>query len=210
MTGLELDNLQIWHNDTLVVGLTASVAPGEALTVMGPSGVGKSTILAAITGTLPPNFTQVGTIRLDGKTLNGLPPQDRHTGILMQEELLFPHMSVAANLAFGLPAAIKGKAARMERICAALSEIDLDGFEHRDPATLSGGQKARVALMRVLLSEPRVLLLDEPFSRLDAALRDQMRSLVFDRAHALGLPVLLVTHDQADADAAGGEVVTLA
>ena len=118
-------------------------------------------------------------------------------------------MSVGANLAFGLPASIRGKPARLERIRGALAEIGLDGFENRDPASLSGGQKARVALMRVLLSEPHVLLLDEPFSRLDAALRDQMRRLVFDRARDRGLPVLLVTHDGADADAAGGQVITL-
>jgi putative thiamine transport system ATP-binding protein len=92
----------------------------------------------------------------------------------------------------------------------ALAEIGLEGFAERDPATLSGGQKARVALMRMLLSEPRALLLDEPFSRLDAALRGQIRELVFTRARALGLPTLLVTHDAADAEAAGGRVIELA
>ena len=99
--------------------------------------------------------------------------------------------------------------ARQQAIVEALAEVGLPDLAERDPATLSGGQKARVALMRVLISAPRALLLDEPFSKLDTALRDQIRALVFEKAHARGLPVLLVTHDQADADAAGGRVIRL-
>ena len=129
-------------------------------------------------------------------------------GILFQDDLLFPHLSVGANLAFGL--AKGGSAAdRQARIEAALDEVGLAGFADRDPATLSGGQKARVALMRMLLSEPCALLLDEPFSRLDAALRAQVREMVFQRAKARQLPVLMVTHDAEDAAAAGGEVIAL-
>ncbi len=206
--GLILDRLCIELGSRRLVELEARIAPGEALTLMGPSGVGKSTILAAVTGTLPPAFRLMGRILLDGRDVTRLPTEARRIGILFQDELLFPHLSVAGNLGFGLPPG-GSRADRAARIEAALAEVDLAGFGPRDPATLSGGQKARVALMRMLLSAPRALLLDEPFSRLDAPLRDQTRRLVFDLARARGLPVLLVTHDAADARAAGGPVVTL-
>lgn len=206
MSGLILDHLSIHLGDAPLVSLTASVAPGEVLTVMGPSGSGKSTLLAAITGTLAPAFRCTGRIALNGRDLSGLPPQARRVGILFQDDLLFPHLSVGGNLGFGLPA---GARDRKAAIATALADIGLEGFADRDPATLSGGQKARVALMRMLLSEPQALLLDEPFSRLDAALRDQMREMVFARARDRGLPVLMVTHDAEDARAAGGTLVTL-
>ena len=114
--GLSLDNIEILQKGTPLVSVDAVIAPGEVLTLMGPSGVGKSTVLAAITGALSPDFTLKGTIRLDGEILNDRPIQDRRVGILYQEELLFPHMSVAGNLAFGLPPNIKPRKARMERI----------------------------------------------------------------------------------------------
>jgi putative thiamine transport system ATP-binding protein len=205
--GLSLDQLSISHADGRgLVQLSADIAPGEVLSLMGPSGVGKSTILAAITGALSPAFRLEGRIALNGRVLNALPSQKRRVGILFQDHLLFPHLSVGQNVGFGLPPRTPDRAARIQ---AALSEIGLDGFEARDPETLSGGQRARVALMRMLLAEPDALLLDEPFSRLDVGLRDRMRDLVFTRARAARLPVLLVTHDVADADAAGGRVVTL-
>ncbi|MBN2906960.1 MAG: ATP-binding cassette domain-containing protein [Rhodobacteraceae bacterium] len=207
--GLQLAGLRISRGGAALVQLEAHVRPGEVLSVMGPSGVGKSTLLAAIMGTLAPGFTMTGQVRLDGRDITALPPEARRVGILYQEELLFPHLSVGGNLAFALPRSVRGRAARRARVAAALAEIGLQGAEARDPATLSGGQKARVALMRMLLAEPRALLLDEPFSRLDAALRAQVRAVVFDRARAKGLPVLLVTHDAADAQAAGGDVVHL-
>ncbi|MHA7865904.1 MAG: ATP-binding cassette domain-containing protein [Salipiger thiooxidans] len=207
--GLALERLRITQGETEMVAVDASVAPGEILTVMGPSGSGKSTLLAALTGTLAPAFTLSGRLLLDGRDITALPPEARRTGILFQDELLFPHLSVGGNLAFGLPPGLKGRAARRARIEAALAEIGMAGFAGRDPATLSGGQKARVALMRTLLAEPRALLLDEPFSRLDAGLRGQIRALVFERAQSQGLPVLLVTHDAADAEAAGGRVILL-
>ena len=121
---------------------------------------------------------------------------------------MFPHLSVGANLAFGLQQG-GSTSQRQAKIEEALEEVGLGGFADRDPATLSGGQKARIALMRMLLSEPCGLLLDEPFSRLDAERRAQVRDMVFDRARARQLPVLMVTHDAEDAHAAGGEIVTL-
>lgn len=206
--GLVLERLAVARGAASPITLDATIAPGEVLTLMGPSGIGKSTLLAAITGTLAPGFRLAGRILLDGQDITHLPTERRRIGILFQDELLFPHLSVAGNLAFGLPATVP-RAGRAARIATALAEVGLDGFGPRDPATLSGGQKARVALMRMLLSEPKALLLDEPFSRLDAALREQTRRLVFGLARARGLPVLLVTHDAEDAEAAGGRVVRL-
>ena len=206
--GLTLDRVAIMRGDAPLVALDRHVAPGEVLTVMGPSGIGKSTLLSAVTGTLPPAFRFTGRVLLDGHDITDAPPHHRRVGILFQDDLLFPHLSVGANLAFGL-APGGGRAARAARIDAALAEVDLAGFADRDPATLSGGQKARVALMRMLLADPCALLLDEAFGRLDTALRAQVRDLVFARARDRALPVLMVTHDAEDAAAAGGEVVTL-
>ena len=204
--GLVLKNIVIRRGASTLVSLSDHVAPGEVLTVMGPSGSGKSTLLSYIIGTLDDGFSAEGRILLNGTDITEMASEKRRVGILFQDELLFPHLSVGENLAFGLRASVKGRRERLAQINAALKDIGLDGFFNRDPETLSGGQKARVALMRMLLSGPKALLLDEPFSRLDAARRDQIRSLVFDQARAKGLPVLLVTHDQADADAAGGRV----
>lgn len=194
---------------TLIDRLDLTVEPGAVTTVMGPSGCGKSSLLAYICGTLAADFSASGTVRVDGTPVDGLPPEARRVGILFQDDLLFPHLSVGDNLAFGLPAHVRGRAVRRERIDAALAEADLAGMAERDPDTLSGGQRARVAVMRTLLSEPSALLLDEPFSRLDAALRDRFRAFVFDHARRQGIPTLLVTHDPDDAASAGGPVVTL-
>lgn len=207
--GLRLEALTLALGKERLLSLDASIGAGEVLTVMGPSGSGKSSLLAAIIGALPPAFALRGRVRLDGRDVSGLPTEARQIGILFQDEMLFPHLSVGANLAFGLPPALRGRAARRARIDAALDDVDLPGFRDRDPATLSGGQRARVALMRTLLAEPKALLLDEPFSRLDAALREQVRELVFRLARERGLPVLLVTHDEGDAEAAGGRVIRL-
>jgi len=174
---------------------------------MGPSGCGKSSLLSYLCGTLEPVFEASGEVWLDGVAIHELPPERRRVGILFQDDLLFPHLSVGENLAFALPPTVRGRRERGARIEAALREADLAGFARRDPATLSGGQRARVALMRTLLAEPRALLLDEPFGKLDRALRDRFRRFVFGHARAAGLPTLLVTHDEADAEAAAGAVV---
>ncbi|MEP9372316.1 ATP-binding cassette domain-containing protein [Mesorhizobium sp. KR1-2] len=207
--GLFLDDVTIALNGQTLVSVTHRVAPGEVLTVMGPSGSGKSTLLAYIGGFLPPAFEASGRVFSGDVELTALPAEDRHAGILFQDPLLFPHMSVGGNLVFAIPEAVKGKAARTALAEAALEGVGLAGMAGRDPDTLSGGQKARVALARALLSSPRMLLLDEPFSKLDANLRGQMRELVFSKARDGGLPVLLVTHDEADAEAAGGAVIRI-
>jgi putative thiamine transport system ATP-binding protein len=174
---------------------------------MGPSGIGKSSLLAFACGTLPPGLTGEGRVRAGGADVTRWPAHRRRLGILFQDDLLFPHMSVGENLSFGLAPEVRGRAARREAVDSALVEAELPGIAMRDPATLSGGQRARVALMRVLLSHPRALLLDEPFGRLDFALRGRFRDMVFAAAASRGLPVLLVTHDHADA---AGEVIELA
>ncbi len=179
--------------------LDLSIAPGEIVTIMGPSGCGKSTLLSWISGWLSPDFRACGDVRLGGESLLNLPPEKRQLGLLLQDPLLFPHMSVGENLAFGLPADIKGRAVRAQRVRETLAEAGLAGFDNRHPDTLSGGQKARVALMRTLLSRPAAVLLDEPFSKLDEALRDRVRHVVFDHVRRYRLPTLLVTHDPADA-----------
>jgi putative thiamine transport system ATP-binding protein len=205
--GLVLDGVRLSLRGRELVCVNAEIAPGEVLTVMGPSGSGKSTLLAAIVGTLPQEFCRWGRVVLDGRDVTTLPPEDRRIGILFQDPLLFPHMDVGDNLAFGLS---PDRRDRDAAIADALSDVGLEGYQRRDPATLSGGQKARVALMRTLLAEPRALLLDEPFSGLDRGLRARVRDIVFSRIRSRRLPALLVTHDHEDAEAAGGRTLEIA
>ncbi|WP_262109199.1 ATP-binding cassette domain-containing protein [Aeromonas sp. Marseille-Q5825] len=185
-----------------------TVAPGEVLTLMGPSGCGKSSLLAALAGVLPPGgpIRLAGEIRLGERLLTPLAPQVRRIGMLFQDDLLFAHLTVAENLMFGMPAHLKGMEARRACALEALAEVGLEGQADKLPGQLSGGQKARVSLLRALLAEPEALLLDEPFSRLDKPLRAAFRTLVFERLKALGIPALLVTHDEEDAP---GAILTL-
>ncbi len=211
-SALELDciTLAVGDRPPLFRCFRLTVLPGQIVTLIGPSGSGKSSLLSHLTGTLDPAFQVSGRVRVGGVDVTDLPPEQRRIGILFQDDLLFPHMTVGENLAYALPPSLKGAARRRERIAEALADAQLSGFENRDPATLSGGQRARVAVLRALLADPRALLLDEPFARLDQTLREQFRSFVFDHARAASLPVLLVSHDPADADAAQGPVIALA
>jgi putative thiamine transport system ATP-binding protein len=195
------------RGERLFEPVSCRVAPGRPVTIMGPSGAGKSSLLAWLTGVLPAGLAGEGEVLLDGISVLSLPAHRRRLGILFQDDLLFPHMSVGENLAFGLVPGDSDRGARTARIHRALAGVELAGFADRDPGTLSGGERARVALLRVLLSEPRALLLDEPFSKLDLTLRDRFRSLVFQSA--THLPVLLVSHDPQDSAAAGGVVLEL-
>lgn len=208
--GLQLENATLRLGDrTLIPSLTLHVSTGEIVTLMGESGCGKSSLLAWLCGTLPRVFTASGRIQINGSDISNTPPESRRLGILFQDDLLFPHLSVGHNLAFGLTPDIRGHHERRKRIEQALDEVGLAGFADRDPATLSGGQRARVAVIRVLLSEPRALLLDEPFSKLDLATRERFREFVFEFLRYRRLPTLMVTHDPADASATGGRVIQL-
>jgi putative thiamine transport system ATP-binding protein len=188
---------------TLVQDLHLHVPAGEILTLMGPSGCGKSSVLAATAGTLasvseglqPLQFE--GRVQLNGRDLTALPTHLRGVGLVFQDALLFAHMTVAENLLFAVPRTLP-LAQRQARVQQALQEAELSGMGERDPSTLSGGQRARVALMRALLAEPQALLLDEPFSKLDTALRAQLRPWVFAHVRERRIPVVLVTHDEQD------------
>ena len=202
--GLQIDTKRLGTAaQTLVQGLHLHVPAGEILTLMGPSGCGKSSVLAATAGTLasvseglqPLQFD--GRVQLNGRDLTALPTHLRSVGLVFQDALLFAHMTVAENLLFAVPRTLP-LAQRQARVQQALQEAELSGMGERDPSTLSGGQRARVALMRALLAEPQALLLDEPFSKLDAALRAQLRPWVFAHVRERRIPVVLVTHDEQD------------
>lgn len=202
---LRLDGIRIALGGAPLLAVDADVGPGEVLAVMGPSGSGKSTLLAFLAGFLDPVFRAEGRVMLDGEDVTRLPAERRRVGLLFQDPLLFPHLSVGGNLLFGMPAGRD----RRGRMRSALAEVGLAGFADRDPATLSGGQRARAALLRLLLSQPRAALLDEPFSGLDAPLRREIRTLTFERLRAAGLPAVLVTHDEADVPTEAAAVVRL-
>lgn len=193
----------------LFVPLNLSVKPGQIGVVMGPSGVGKSTLLDAVAGHLSPVFTLEGRITLNTTDLRPLPPEMRHVGMMFQDAILFPHLSVGDNLAFGLSSGVKGYSVRRAVVEEALKQAGLGGLYARDPASLSGGQRARAALMRTLLAQPQALLLDEPFSKLDTEQRNEIRCFTFAHIRERGIPALLVTHDPEDAEAAGGPIVNL-
>ncbi|AVY99369.1 MULTISPECIES: ATP-binding cassette domain-containing protein [Lelliottia] len=192
--------------EPLLRNASFSVARGEILTLMGPSGSGKSTLFAWLVGALSADFHAHGELWLDDQRLDTRPVEKRGIGILFQDALLFDHFSVGQNLMLALPAQIR--TARRERVEQALASAGLAGFYASDPATLSGGERSRVSLLRALLAQPRALLLDEPFSRLDKSLRVTFREWVFAEVRALNIPVVLVTHDEEDIPA-GGRVIQL-
>lgn len=185
----------------LIRPFSLRVEPSEMVTLMGPSGAGKSALLAFIAGDLESPFAASGAVTLDDTRLDGLPPERRRIGRLFQDDLLFPHLTVVENLLFGMP---RGRhEERIAKAEAALAEAGLQGFGPRPPHTLSGGQRARVSLLRALLAEPRAMLLDEPFGKLDAPLRQAMRDFVFRHIASRRMPCLMVTHDAADVPANG-------
>ena len=195
---LVLDAIEISLNGVpLFAPLSLTVEPGTITTIMGPSGCGKSTLLASICGILDPGFSFAGRITLNDRRLNDIDMEDRNVGILFQDDLLFPHLDVFGNMAFGLPARM-GRPEKRDRVALSLAAAGLEGFEKRDIATLSGGQKARVSLLRALLAEPEAILLDEPFSKLDDDLRDSIKEFVFEHIGSVNIPALLVTHDRRD------------
>ena len=196
-----------WHDRPLLEDFSLTVARGEIAVIQGPSGCGKSTLLSAIAGTAAPSLTATGDILLDGTNITASPPEARRIAILFQEALLFPHLSVAQNLAFGLPQHLS-RAARKEAVTSALADAGLAGYGDSDPAHLSGGQKARIAMMRAMLSAPKALLMDESFASLDPTLRAQFGKFVADKVRHQNIPALLISHHEDDKAFATGQIIT--
>lgn len=205
---LTVRHLSLFLHQTPLFGpLTFEVAKGDIVTLMGSSGCGKSSLLSWMVGALTPPLHAGGELWLDEQRLDRLPTARRQIGILFQDALLFDHFTVGQNLLLALPASLKG-VARQDAVQHALERAGMAGLSSRDPATLSGGQRARVALLRALLAQPKALLLDEPFSRLDADRRADFRQWVFDEVRRLDIPVVQVTHDAQDVPP-GGHVLSL-
>ena len=205
---LGLHNIAMhWDETTLLNGFSLRIAPGEIAVIQGPSGCGKSTLLSVIAGTASHYLSVCGDITLDGKSIMADAPEARRIAILFQEALLFPHLTVAQNLAFGLPPSLS-RAKRQEAVKAALEDAGLVSYGESDPAHLSGGQKARIAMMRAMLSEPRALLMDESFASLDPELRSQFGQFVADKIRSQKIPALLISHHEDDKAFATGQVIT--
>ncbi|WP_380873059.1 polyamine-transporting ATPase [Sphingomonas sp. DBB INV C78] len=181
---------------TAVDDANLEIEEGEFFALLGPSGCGKTTLLRMLAGLEIPTE---GRILIDGEDMAGVPPNKRPVNMVFQSYAVFPHMSVADNVAYGLRMDGVAKAEREERVAAALALVKLDGLEERKPDQLSGGQRQRVALARALVKRPRVLLLDEPLSALDAKLREQMRSEMAQIQDKVGVTFVMVTHDQDEA-----------
>lgn len=207
---LSLEKLVISRAENVLLNVNAGVEKGQVLTVMGPSGAGKSTLLQAIAGQLYEPFSVSGIIKINNNVINRKPAHLRKVGMMFQDALLFEHMTVAENIAFAMPKTSHSNPhARMEAINTMLSAVELESMGQRGVNTLSGGQQSRVSLLRTLASAPDVVLLDEPFSKLDLALRGQIRSWTFEQLKARNIPAVLVTHDNEDAIAAGGQIIEL-
>ncbi|MBP2563292.1 putative spermidine/putrescine transport system ATP-binding protein [Neorhizobium galegae] len=179
-----------------VDALSFDIARGEFIGLLGPSGCGKSTTLRMFAGLLAPTS---GQIIMGGENIVSRPPWERNLGLVFQSYALFPHMTVAQNVAFGLRLRKVGKEESASRVAEALRAVRLEGFGGRRPAELSGGQQQRVAIARAIVIEPEILLLDEPLSNLDARLRDEMRFEIRDIQSRTGITTLFVTHDQQEA-----------
>ncbi|WP_100637178.1 ATP-binding cassette domain-containing protein [Marinomonas sp. ef1] len=193
---------------TLIKDLSFEIADGQILSIMGPSGIGKSSLLHFLSGSLSSNLTTTGEAFLNDEALQTKSTQDRKVGLLQQMPLLFPHMSIIENLLFAIPADIN-KAERITMAQNALEKLGIPDKASALPKELSGGQQARVALLRTLLSQPDYLLLDEPFSKLDPALRRDVRAFVLNEIRQANIPALLVTHDPEDTKAMEGECLEL-
>jgi thiamine transport system ATP-binding protein len=189
-----------------LAGVDLAVEEGETVAVLGPSGGGKSTLLRAIAGLQP---LDAGAVTLDERDLDGVPPHRRGIGLMFQDDALFPHRDVAANIAFGLRMQGKGNAEQGARVAELLALVGLEGRENRAVASLSGGERKRVALARALAPVPRVLLLDEPLGALDRALHDRLVSELRDLFDEIHQTAVYVTHDVAEAFALGNRVAVL-
>lgn len=202
---LELVGLEVAIAGTPVLrGVDLAVEPGELLALVGPSGCGKSTLLRAVAGLVRPS---AGTVRLDGVAVDALPPERRRVGLVFQDHALFPHLTVAANIAFGL--AGRSRREKQDRVAELLELVRLPDGGVRYPHELSGGEQQRIALARALAPSPSVVLLDEPFASLDAALSDELRAEVAEVLNNAKATAVLVTHDLDEALSLGHRVAVM-
>jgi len=194
---LKMDRITAgYDSDVVLRDLSLEVPEGEFLSLLGPSGCGKTTLMKVIAGILP---VKTGKVYLDGGDITDLPIHKRGTVVVFQDMRLFPHKSVAENVAFPLKIQGVPRKERLQQAAKLLEKVQMQGFESRKPAELSGGQQQRVALARALAARPKLLLLDEPFSALDENLREDMRRLVLQLQKEFGMTVILVTHDREEA-----------
>ncbi|HVV94456.1 MAG TPA: ABC transporter ATP-binding protein [Hyphomicrobiales bacterium] len=208
MPDLELDRVTKRFGDSVAVAeLTLAIEHGEFVCLLGPSGCGKTTTLRMIAGF---ESVDAGQIRLDGREISTTPAQKRDIGMVFQNYALFPHMTVAENIGFGLRMRRRSRAEIDEAVAAALALVRLEGLGERYPRQLSGGQQQRVALARALAIRPRLLLLDEPLSNLDAKLRDEMRDEIRRIQREVGITAIFVTHDQTEALALADRIAVMA
>lgn len=204
---LELHDIaKQWDQRPLLAGVDLRVTAGQTVALLGASGSGKSTLLKIVAGLEAP---ERGHIRLDGRDISTWPPERRGVALIFQDFALFPHLNVQDNVAFGLVEQGMRKALARQRARDMLVRFGLDGHADDRVWTLSGGEQQRVALARALITEPRVLLLDEPFSALDADLRERLRAEFSQHIRAAGMAAILVTHDEADARAMADHAWTL-
>ncbi|MCO5071716.1 MAG: ABC transporter ATP-binding protein [Rhizobiaceae bacterium] len=207
MTEVSIERLtKVFGSSRAVDGISLRIADGEFISLLGPSGCGKTTTLKMIAGFEP---VSDGAIRFDGSDVVNVPAEKRDIGMVFQNYALFPHMTVAQNLAFGLEMRKVAKPEMEERIARVLDMVQLGGYAERYPNQLSGGQQQRVALARALVIEPRILLLDEPLANLDAKLREEMRVFIRDLQRRVGITTVYVTHDQAEAMTMSDRVVVM-
>ena len=206
-TSVEMEAIRAEYGEAVVLrDLSLRMEAGEIVSLLGPSGCGKTTLLRILAGLLRPSS---GEVRFAGNSVLRLPPERRGAALIFQKPLLFPYLTVGENIAFGLRMRKVPAPEIRERVVEALGWVQLDGYQDRSPATLSGGQEQRVSLARGLVTRPRVLLLDEPFSALEESLRAEMRLLLRRLHRELGMTTLFVTHDQVEAAMVADRVALL-
>ncbi|HEX2985371.1 MAG TPA: ABC transporter ATP-binding protein [Caproiciproducens sp.] len=204
---INIDNvIKKYGNDTIINGLSLDIKPGEFFTLLGPSGCGKTTLLRMIIGF---NSIEGGTIKINDKVVNNIPANKRNIGMVFQNYAIFPHMSVAKNVAFGLKNRKVAKPEIEKQVDEILKIVKIDHLKDRMPARLSGGQQQRVALARAIVIHPEVLLMDEPLSNLDAKLRVEMRNAIKDIQNKIGITTVYVTHDQEEALAISDRIAVM-
>ena len=207
MSLLELQNLtQRFGDFTALDDLTLSVEAGEFVSLLGPSGCGKTTTIRLIAGFLVPT---AGRVLINGREITNLPPEKRNIGMVFQSYALFPHLNVFENVAFGLRAKKIPRHQITDKVKQSLALVNLSGYESRTMTQLSGGEQQRVAIARTLVTQPQILLLDEPLSNLDASLREQTRKQLKQLTRSLGITAVFVTHDQEEAFVLSDRIVLL-